>query len=928
MTHRLVRPPALLSILCGVMLFSADLLALDTLRVGNGGNISWAGTVFGAEITTSLPEYKVSRFSTALGNVPGNLIDLSNLDVVSPQLLVKTLIEAPPALLAGEVALVEEKLLEAIASLPGVTATAPSTQEGLSLIRIGFAEDISLIEAVARVTAAIDAIKPVPALDTGSASEAPAGKFLLQDPAHLPLGIDPVILPITLNPDHVAKGENVASRALGWGGGITAPAIKDVPAAELELILLELIEPGGAEDAFVRKGLFGALGTFIVLDLGSPIGINRIRFFPRNTVQSAPQYPFQTDFIRQFELLIHDGQNLVLDGTGRLVPQLDDFEVVERTTANEDAVVEVTLDPAQTARFVRLKSTSSFPYEIDEFEVFGQGFISTSRYISHIYDLGSPATWGNLRWIEQTVDLRTTGTLADQATAAGGCQVNTQIFLTADAIPDTWGDCGTVARFTEEFGYGNVWECFQSECPQADGTLATRPGRQESGKPVAFKRLADDFSQVIVRTRTGTDPTPVLYKRSNVQRVSDDQLSTSLINGDQQINRDEYLNLVPNLEVTPPQVWDKGEIEEDLQNWSPWSSPHLGGDRVGGTPILSPGPRRYIQFSVDFLNSEINATKVLEQLAIEYLLPPIAEELVAEIFPREVEVFEPVDFTYAVRAKMEFEGVKGFDTFELLTTTRVLSIDKIEIWEMPDRLVTEQELNVDIVTDQRGQAAVQTTDGSQHALPYTVESEAGEAFTIQAVTERNVIVRFPQITRPEGGGEMLLKIKFRGRVLLFSTLFRGQAVLSSQAGSIQRIAGGNADFLGAGDLPTASGITVLSPDINKGDLFGSFAAEPRVFTPNGDDINETTEIAYDILAVTRPTDVTVQVFDLSGRLVRSLYTGSDLSGHYDAREVPQLTWDGRDQAGKSVPPGLYLITLSVDGDARQTRRARTVGVAY
>ena len=452
---------------------------------------------------------------------------------------------------------------------------------------------------------------------------------------------------------------------------------------------------------------------------------------------------------------------------------------------------------------------------------------------------------------------------------------------------------------------------------------ASKARSQRLANPRACQGVTSGVSEIIVRTRTGTDPTPVLYKRGNVQRVSDDQLATSLDSPGEQLARDEYLDLEPNLEAVPPQVWGKGEIEEDLQNWSPWSSPHQGGEREGGTPVLSPGPRRYIQFSVDFLNSEINATKALEQLAIEYLLPPIAEELVAEIFPREVEVFESVDFTYAVRAKMEFEGVKGFDTFELLTANRVLGIDKIEIWELPDRLVAEQALNADIVTAPNGLSAVQTPDGTLHALPYTVESADGGSFVIQAVTERNAIVRFPQITRPPDGGQMLLKIKFRGRVLLYSTLFRGQAVLSSQAGSIQRISAGNADFLGEGDLPTASGITVLSPDINKGDLFGSFAIEPSVFTPNGDDVNDTATIGYDILAVTRPTSVSVQVFDLSGRLVKSLYSGADLSGHYD-----HLSWDGRDASGKRVPPGLYLVSLSVDGDARQTSRVHTVGVAY
>ena len=114
----------------------------------------------------------------------------------------------------------------------------------------------------------------------------------------------------------------------------------------------------------------------------------------------------------------------------------------------------------------------------------------------------------------------------------------------------------------------------------------------------------------------------------------------------------------------------------------------------------------------------------------------------------------------------------------------------------------------------------------------------------------------------------------------------------------------------------------------KGDLFGSFAVTPQVFTPNSDDINDTAGISYDILAVTRPTDVEVKVFDLTGRQVRTLYQGADLSGHYDARTVSKLAWDGRDDTGAMVPPGLYLISLLVDGDARQTHRARTVGVAY
>lgn len=928
MAHRFIRPFTLLITFLGIANFCTALSALDTLRVGNNGNVSWTGTVFGAAVSTIPPEYKVSLDFTEIGNVPGNLIDLSSLDVVTARVLLKTLVEAPPALLEGQVTVVEEILLEVISPLPGVVAVEPSSRGGLSLMLIDFDTGVELEEAVRQVSAAVETVRPERVVDQEPADGEVAGKTSLQEVGQLPLGTDPVILPVTLGPDHVARGENVALRALGWGGGITAPAIKDVPASALGISLLELIEPGGAEDAFSRKGTFGALGTFIVLDLGSPIGVNRIRFYPRNTVQKAPQYPFQNDFIRQFELLVHDGQNLVLDGTGRFVPQVDDFEVLMRTTTNEQAVVEIALDPPQSARFVRLKSTSSVPYEIDELEVYGQGFIGSSRYISHVYDLGAPATWGNVSWIERALDLRPGSGSTASAEELGNCTLTSQVFLALDDIPAAWGDCEPVSRFLEQ-GYITVWECFQTECRDAaTGAFDTLPGRGESGIGLASGSRADDVSQVIVRTRTGNDPTPVLYKRRNAQRVSEDQLSTSLEKSGQQMERDEYLNLRPNLESVPPQPWEKGNIEEDLANWSPWSSPYRGGDLLGGTPVLSPGPRRYIQFSVDFLNTEIDATQVLEQLSIEYLLPPIAEELVAEIFPREVEVFQEVDFTYAVRARMEIEGLKGFDTFELLTSTRVVGIDKIEIWELPDRLVAEQALNADVVTGPNDRPVVQTPDGAQHALPYSVVSASGDTFAIQSVTDRNVIVRFPQVTRPEGGGDKLLKIKFRGRVLLYSTLFRGQAVLSTQIGSIQRISPGNADFLGEGDLPAASGITVLSPDITRGDLFSSFEVTPNPFTPNGDGINDAAEIAYDILAVTSPAAVNVQVFDLSGRPVRQLYAGADLTGHYDAREVSQLAWDGRDAAGNTVSPGLYLVSLSVEGDARESRRVRTVAVVY
>ena len=48
-----------------------------------------------------------------------------------------------------------------------------------------------------------------------------------------------------------------------------------------------------------------------------------------------------------------------------------------------------------------------------------------------------------------------------------------------------------------------------------------------------------------------------------------------------------------------------------------------------------------------------------------------------------------------------------------------------------------------------------------------------------------------------------------------------------------------------------------------------------------------------------------------------------------ANGLYRLIWDGRDEGGTLVSPGLYLARVEIDGDARDTNSAaRLVGVAY
>ena len=65
---------------------------------------------------------------------------------------------------------------------------------------------------------------------------------------------------------------------------------------------------------------------------------------------------------------------------------------------NDEAVTTIDIDPPRLLRFLRLRATSSIPFEVEKIQIFGEGFFPTARYLSPVVDLGSPANWGQLRW--------------------------------------------------------------------------------------------------------------------------------------------------------------------------------------------------------------------------------------------------------------------------------------------------------------------------------------------------------------------------------------------------------------------------------------------------------------------------------------------------------------------------------------------------
>ncbi len=99
-------------------------------------------------------------------------------------------------------------------------------------------------------------------------------------------------------------------------------------------------------------------------------------------------------------------------------------------------------------------------------------------------------------------------------------------------------------------------------------------------------------------------------------------------------------------------------------------------------------------------------------------------------------------------------------------------------------------------------------------------------------------------------------------------------------------------------------------------LLGEVKVQPRPFSPFAD---EYAHFAFVVGNIEQGREVVLKIYNLTGRLIRQLaQTGS-------ARTY-QFEWDGRDESGRVVEPGLYLYEVGIAGSDKARRG--TFVVAY
>ena len=103
-------------------------------------------------------------------------------------------------------------------------------------------------------------------------------------------------------------------------------------------------------------------------------------------------------------------------------------------------------------------------------------------------------------------------------------------------------------------------------------------------------------------------------------------------------------------------------------------------------------------------------------------------------------------------------------------------------------------------------------------------------------------------------------------------------------------------------------MTVLNPFT--GSLLGEVKVSSNPFTPNGDGVNEVVELSFTVFKVQGSKALLLEVFGLDGRQVRQIQQPTEF-----AAGRQRVIWDGRDDSGQLLPPGLYMCRVGLDVDA-------------
>jgi hypothetical protein len=271
--------------------------------------------------------------------------------------------------------------------------------------------------------------------------------------------------------------------------------------------------------------------------------------------------------------------------------------------------------------------------------------------------------------------------------------------------------------------------------------------------------------------------------------------------------------------------------------------------------FLSPSPRRYVQLQVKLGNDNPDVTPVLREIALHFDDALISGGVTSRILPREAGFDSLQTFTYTLNPSFR-NGDLGFDRVQIQTPS---PIDDVQV-----RIAGEpvQPLSVTMMGD-----------SLQVDLPEVVQRDSVE-------------------------------VEFQARIQSNATQFDSWVSVATE------------DLQQGVRAEDQHASTVFVPSVASGGRLIRQIHVSSIFSPNGDGINDEAVIDF-VLAKVEATQPAVTIYDLAGRQVRTVASGTE-----------DFRWDGLDDEGRLAPPGAYVCRIVLDADVGEEAAHRLINVVY
>ena len=315
--------------------------------------------------------------------------------------------------------------------------------------------------------------------------------------------------------------------------------------------------------------------------------------------------------------------------------------------------------------------------------------------------------------------------------------------------------------------------------------------------------------------------------------------------------------------------------------WSNWSEEY----QINETRFKSPNPRRMIQIQVRLRSTDPYRSAELRGLYVD-VDPPLVGQFVAEIWPvRDVTIGEEKEFSIFFRPKFDSSD-PGFDRIQL-------------------RSSSSAELSL-----------ISVKSGSENSLRLGMGQEHWPGDWQLLENDSGLIdLSLSQVKR---SGSDVYELKFVTKIYANSTTFFVEFLNSEKPDVIQKASAGNVV-----SSVNSQSIVVVT-DVGNSPILSDFRIQPEVVTPNGDGVNDIAKLAFSVFRVDRLATFNIGVFDLLGRLHRDLsFFAQNASGKH------LVGWDGLDDRGILVKPGIYLMRVEFPVDVLgKTGKTLPVSVVY